>query len=208
MPRLAALLLALFVQHGVCAQTHPAASAPAPAPVVARIHLTGPISDQMAAAFEQALAGATEHAAVAVLIVIDSPGGEVDAGRRISRDIENSPVPVTCVVDGEADSMAFYVLQSCSVRAMTARSVLMTHEVVQLIVGPVLFTAEELENLVAATRAESEALFHHCSSRLRVSPAEYKRRTRRGRRWWMTAAEALRVGAVDEVLDSPNGALR
>jgi ATP-dependent protease ClpP protease subunit len=63
----------------------------------------------------------------AVLFEINSPGGSV-AGFRIAKALEDSEVPVVCVVDGLAASMAFYILQSCDTRLMTGHSLLMAHE--------------------------------------------------------------------------------
>ena len=63
-----------------------------------------------------------------VVLRINSPGGSVLAGFDLARYLEETGIQVVCVVDGEAASMAFYILQSCDVRLMTSRSMLMAHE--------------------------------------------------------------------------------
>ena len=63
----------------------------------------------------------------AVVIELNSDGGSVTDGFRLAREIEKSRVPVICVVEGSAASEGFYLLQSCTERYMTKRSMLMIH---------------------------------------------------------------------------------
>src|SRR3954466_93310 len=122
MPRLrsaiAAVLLSLSVGLGVCAQSVPSN----------RIHFTGEVTQESVAAATKALGAAVPDGAHYVLFEINSPGGDVDAGFALAKTIEDSPAPVVCVFDGEGMSMAFYILQSCALRLMTPRSLLLIHK--------------------------------------------------------------------------------
>ena len=130
-----------------------------------------------------------------IVIEWDSPGGEVEAGFDLSKAIERSPVPVVCIVDGDAASMAFYILQSCDARFATPRSMLMIHSVsIQGNVnGP---SAGQLKNLIDVY---NKALLGHIAARLKVSKEEVANRIAHGE-WWMDAEEALAIGAIDGIV--------
>lgn len=130
-------------------------------------------------------------------ITIDSPGGSVMDGWRLSRAIEaaeDAGVPVICTVDGMAASMAFYELQSCTVRVMKKRSLLMAH-------GPAMASlggkAQTLEEEAAFLRALERALANHETAKMKIGVDEFIRRSQKD--WWMGYGEALEVGAVDLV---------
>jgi ATP-dependent protease ClpP protease subunit len=135
----------------------------------------------------------------AIVLEISSPGGEVDAGFLLMKAVERSHAPVVCVVDGEAASMAFAILQSCSRRAMTTRSSLLAH---QISVSVQNFGGNEKDwrNVAEMLRVAGEALDRHCAHRLHVNFEEYRAKIADGKDWWMTPAEALAVGAVDQVV--------
>jgi ATP-dependent Clp protease protease subunit len=154
------------------------------------------ISDSSAERLSTILSEAKKADAKSVLLVINSGGGSVDAGMKIVRDMEDSPVPVYCVVDGEAASMAFYILQSCKVRIMLRRSRLMAHE-------PYASTGVSGNRFEFASYADyfrvlALSMAEHESHRLRISLEEFLKRTE-NKDWWMAWEDAVKVGAVDEV---------
>jgi membrane-bound serine protease (ClpP class) len=136
---------------------------------------------------------------VAIVVEMETYGGEVDAGRRMAKAIEESGAPVTCVVDTEAESMGFYILQSCPTRLMTKRARLMVHEpsLSQNISGKSGDYAKVSRQLDSLNRAmcEQEA------GRMTVSPDELRRRIR-GTEWYMNWEDALKFKAVDGVVGS------
>lgn len=140
-------------------------------------------------------AGANE-----LLLEINSPGGSVGDGFEVMRAIEDSDAPVTCMVDGDADSMGFAILQSCATRIMTPRSKLMAHE--PSIGGMVQGQPNFFIAVAEMMKAERDVLAIHCAHRLKVSLAEYHRRTDGGLMWWMLSAEAKKVGAIDNIQTS------
>lgn len=165
--------------------------------------LNGAIDDDMATAFVQAFTaiGAVQR----IVVEINSPGGGVDAGFLIARTMERSAARIYCIVDGDADSMAFYILQSCDVRAMTYRSVLMAH-------GPSLglqgyFNRGATRSLLRRTEVLERALFEHMAHRLTIGREEFLRRIADGA-WWMNFDEADQVGAVDLTAATARGFIR
>lgn len=114
------------------------------------IRLTGEVDEDTAKATIVSLAALREMHAEAVVLEINSEGGEVEAGFVIAKAIEDSQAPVHCVVDGEALSMAYFILQSCDTRSITPRSKLMAHNPHQQ--GAYIAIGVPMENVVEHMR--------------------------------------------------------
>lgn len=132
----------------------------------------------------------------AILVVIDTPGGSIPAGKIMAQVIEDSPVPVICIVEGEASSMGMYILQSCHQRLMTEQSSLMAH---QPAVGGAQGTHEDMEALAQLLRSLETAMIHHLIARMDISFDYMQERIEGGRMWWFDGDEALDTKAVDAV---------
>jgi len=144
-----------------------------------------------------------KEGATKVVIEWNSPGGSVEDGFLLSKAIESSPVPVVCVVDGYAQSMAAYILQSCTTRLMTKRSFLMMHQpAYRGVAGQPDLLKELSDGLLVLSRAMTEHLAH----RSKLSAEEINRQIANGRAWHLGWEEALRSGFVDAVLASPKEA--
>lgn len=146
------------------------------------------------------MSAVTEAGAKAIIIEWNTPGGEVDSGFLLSRAIEESPVPIICVVDGDAASMGMYILQSCHTRIMTKRSTLMIHEAA---IGSGSFYGHEVTWRSVAERLKSTniAMAEHLAHKMNVPATEILRRIEGGLQWWMNWSEALDVKAVDLVVN-------
>jgi len=110
---LAALLLGLA---GTVAGGEAAGDEP-----VVQVTLIGVIDQVNAAYIEEAIRAADEAGAVAVLIEIDSPGGELTSTDRIVKAILNSPIPVITWVTpsgAQAASAATFITLAGDVAAM------------------------------------------------------------------------------------------
>lgn len=183
----------------------PVGAAPAAASVAAQpdqdedvysVRFDATVSEASAQRLATILHEAQKANAKSIVLVINSPGGSVSAGEKMTRDMDDSPIPVFCIVDGEADSMAFYILQSCKLRIMLKRSRLMAHEPSNG--AGVSGNRFEFQSYVDYYRTLALAMAEHESQRLRISKEEFLKRTE-NREWWMGWEEALTVGAVDEV---------
>ncbi len=90
-------------------------------PSVAEVELTGVIDQVNAAYVEESVEAAAAAGAVAILIEIDSPGGELTSTDRIVKAILNSPIPVITWVSpsgGQAASAATFITLAGDVAAM------------------------------------------------------------------------------------------
>jgi len=128
-----------------------------------------------------------------VVVELDTPGGMVSAGREMAKAIEDSPVPVVCVVDGMAASMGLYILEACDVRVMTRRSILMGHEPSGSFTGQ----PTEAGNAKARLEALSKMLAAHIVAKSKMSVAEYLEKTSGGTELCLSFDEAERLGLVD-----------
>lgn len=65
-----------------------------------------------------------------ISVYIDSPGGSVDMGNALKTALMKArkKTNIICVVNGEADSMAFSLLEVCDKTYVTTKSSLMFHE--------------------------------------------------------------------------------
>ncbi len=142
----------------------------------------------------------------AVVLEINSIGGSVDEGFLLAKAIESSSAPVLCVVDGQALSMAFYILQSCATRLMTFRSVLMAHEV-RLEGVATVETETVIQNNLGEVRAFSRAYAEQVSRRMGMTYPDYNRHVVHGRDWYLHHEQALKVHAVDGTVSSVTEAL-
>ncbi len=138
--------------------------------------------------------------AKAIVIEWNTPGGDVDAGFRLARAMEDASVPIVCVVDGDAASMGMYLLQSCDVRMMTKRSSLMVHEAA--IAARLEGHEVTWRSIADRLRATNKAMAEHIAGRMGMPPKVLMERIQGGAQWWMNWDEALQVNAVDMVVTS------
>jgi ATP-dependent protease ClpP protease subunit len=159
------------------------------------ISLVGEINTKTALQAIKFIDLANQQKAKSITLEINSEGGEQEAGFLIAKAIERSPARVTCIVDGQASSMAFYILQSCDTRMATARSFLMIHEVT-LVTNLTSGNVESVTNLI---RVSNAGVIEHCSAKLKITKEDFAARIK-GKDRFMTPDEAVEIGALDGVL--------
>ena len=130
-----------------------------------------------------------------LVIEWNSPGGEVYSGFLLAKAIEEARIPIVCVVDGQADSMAFYILQSCPVRLMTKRSVLMMHEA-RFAPGVPMGPSQIME-----LQALNFSMAEHYAAHMCLNVDQIQSRINH-MDWWMTWRDAAKVGAIDGTVRS------
>lgn len=163
----------------------------------------GRIDDDSAAAAEHIIDLANESGVEAILMVVDSGGGDINAGYKLLRAIEGSQVPVYCVVDGEAASMASALLQVCKVRLITERSRIMIHQgFLQLGGDGASLHPDDLLNLSNSIHATNRGFITLIAHRLCMDPEALLARTAHGLEWWLASDEANAANAVDGVVPS------
>lgn len=169
-------------------------SAPTP-----HCYLTSEVNGE--STYETALCidAANQAGASKIILELDTPGGEVFSGMALGKAIENSKAPVTCVVDGMAASMGFYLLQSCDVRVMTRRSLLMAH-------GPSgggRGNGGDMAELSELLLKLEHAMVEHMARRMNLSAKEFTERIHKAD-WWFTNEDALFWGAIDYQVYTPD----
>jgi ATP-dependent protease ClpP protease subunit len=206
------LLIALAVLFlGMCCaptQLVTKADSKSAEPYVPRISLVGAIDEDSVAAALTALRAVAKEHPEAVVFEIDSPGGEVGAGLQLAKALEDYPVRLICVVDGDAASMAFYLLQSCPLRLMTKRSSLMMHRpYLVLNKSPDQIDDVDKANIEARMNVLAAAMFEHYAARMGSTPENLALKVPGKKMWWMGWSEGVCSNAVDGVVTSVPGVL-
>ncbi len=136
-----------------------------------------------------------------VVFNINSHGGSIFGGLNLIKVIEDfkksEGIHTVCIVDSYAYSMGFVFLQSsaCDERLITTRSTLLAHEGSMEASG----TAEEIHNQEVFLRQVSLALSTMCADRMKMPLASFLARVN-SKDWIFGAEEALKVGAVDAIV--------
>ena len=134
-----------------------------------------------------------------VVIELNTPGGSVPDGFRLGKVIEEYGKPVHCIVDGEAHSMGFYLLQPCSTRTMTKRATLMAHE--PSLGGRMYGNQHYFQDVANILATLSSAMAEHEAARLCITSDAFKKGID-NQAWWMDWHEAARIGATDYIATS------
>lgn len=168
---------------------------------VPKITFSDEVNDESVAKAIELLHEAEKAEVDAVIFEWNTYGGSIDAGFLLSRAMEESPLPIICVVDKDAASMGMYLLQSCDTRIMTKRATLMVHEAA---IGTGRFYGHEVSwrNIADRLASINRAMVEHLARRMTVTPEEMLSKIRGGAQWWITWDEALKTHAVDYVVDS------
>lgn len=162
--------------------------------------LNGPVDElaviSIVGALIQVQSMPVEQRPEVLVLNINSPGGLVEEGFLLVQAIEQSPIPVMCVVDGTAASMGFYILQACDRRVMTARSSLMWHSV-SINASVNSRNIESVKNRITVLNAGA---LNHVAKKMKIPKEEIAERLSFFGDWWIDADEALKIGAVDAVI--------
>lgn len=169
---------------------------------VAHIKFVGSVGANDGKRIVQAFVEAQEEKPEIIVFEMNTTGGNVDEGFLISKAIEESTVPVICVVDGEALSMGFYILQSCPRRVMTNRSRLMVHDAGLVLPGGTRLTPALARNYLRQLDSLVEGMDQHWGKRLKMDLKKFKQTMAAKGDWWMTAKQAEEIGAIDTRIDS------
>jgi ATP-dependent protease ClpP protease subunit len=87
-------------------------------------------------------------------------------------------------------------------RYMTKRSRLMAHQARDVYEGKVEFYPDDYISTRERLISLNKMLVQHYAQHLKISDTEIEKRIAHRRQWWIDPDEALKVGAVDGVVDS------
>ena len=172
-------------------------------PTEATLHIYGAIGDFgiTAQSVAEALSAAT---GVKVLrVYVDSPGGDLMAGKAIYNQLARfaANAEVVATVDGVAASAASFLIMGATRILMAPQSTMMIHEAQAAVVG----RASEMRKLADVLESETANLIAIYAKRTGRKPDEIAAML--AAETWMTAEEAVGAGFADEVVsDTPTNA--
>lgn len=185
-------LLVFSCAHG--SRLHAQASAPV---TTGRVMIeVGDVTGDSVAAVESKLAELDADANVTeIYLRINSHGGEVDAGLGLIQFFDTLHKPLTGVVDTKGWSMGMSILEGCPTRWMTARSTLMMHGAMTQTQG----NERDMKDAAETGRVITESLIQIATQRMKISADEIREHIN-GRQWWLSAKDAMDVGAIDAIV--------
>ncbi len=132
-----------------------------------------------------------------ITIIIDSPGGSIQAGFQLIDVMDASPCVIRTVALGSACSMGAVILAAGTpgYRAVSARSKVMIHE--PLISGGVSGSTSQIESVANSLKERRETInkmlckYTHQSMKVMKKATSYDH--------WYDAKEALEFGLVDAI---------
>lgn len=132
-----------------------------------------------------------------IKVIINSEGGEIDAGLKMCDIVAECPCTVDAYCFGRAYSMAAVLFESVNgKRYMVGHSKLMMHQ--PSVYGLKSGTAGEIEEISNQMKEKNELLLSIVSKRCGMSLAKLKRETEKDR--YFDADEAIKAGLSDEVI--------
>lgn len=162
--------------------------------------LTEEVSDEIVDKLIRRIDWALEDKAEGMVLEINSPGGSVDAGFRLVKKMEESKLPIYCVVDNEAASMAMYILQACTDRAMTDRATVMWHE--PWMGGMIAGGEKKFNNIAQRLKVLRDSSTRFIVRKTNIPFVEMVERIKGGGEWWFDVGEALDRNVIDAVYES------
>ena len=136
-----------------------------------------------------------------IIVKIDSPGGSSSAGLKMGEALKRSKVPSVCIVEGDAYSAAFFLLQACGRRLAVDSGRLMAHAPYFAQIDHA--NEKELTDMAAQLRMLTNAYIDLCAKRFKITRAEIAEKIN-NHDWWMDTAEALKIGALDGLIALEN----
>lgn len=133
----------------------------------------------------------------AVVVHLNSPGGEIFDGLAIYQALKNHKASVTVIVDGLAASIASVIAMAADKLIMAPKATMMIHDGWTMGVG----NAAEMRKLADLLDKQSEIIASVYADRT-AQPVDFWRNQMRDETWY-NADEALAAGLIDEIEGQP-----
>lgn len=162
------------------------------------VFINGEITQEMANEFaKQMLYLTLVDKETPIKILINSEGGEIDAGLKMCDIVSECPCKTDAYCFGKAYSMAAILFESVNgTRYMIGHSKLMFHQ--PSISGSIQKNAGEMEELSAQLKEKNELLLRIVSEKSGISLAKLKKETEKDR--FYDAEEANKTGLSDQTV--------
>lgn len=129
---------------------------------------------------------------------LNSPGGDVFEGLAIYNALARHPGKVTVHVDALAASIATVVAMAGDRIVLAPSALMMVHHASSWAAGG----AEELRHMAAVLEKADDSIFGTYAARTGRKAATFLQKVdAQGGEWWLAAAEAVKEGLADEVVD-------
>ena len=161
----------------------------------ALFRMVGEVDERMADAYTGFTAAMLKNGEKEVFIMIDSPGGSILDGAVIADTMQHSGLKTICAVNGLAASMAAILLQYCTERYATSKSLIMFHNASGAMQGDFAKMTSRLDALNRYVK-----LFDiDVAKRMGISLDELNKKS--NNEWWMAGGEeALKGKAIDQIV--------
>ena len=130
-----------------------------------------------------------------IFIIINTPGGSIEAGLDLINLIKSISVPTYCVIETEAYSMGANISQYCTKTYIHKYAAMLFHRAAYSVRGYV----DEVRVRVLFTDRYLMAIESDLARQMGLTHDQYL--NKRGAEWWITADEAAKFGLVDGVID-------
>lgn len=136
-----------------------------------------------------------------IVIRINSPGGSAASAFKIHDIIKNAELnhKVSCIVDGQAASAAFFILQTCTFRYATYMSSLVTHEAYVVLEGTNVIKQSDLIEMLGQLKSIGNTFDKVIADKMGLKITDYQKKIA-GTDWTMNAEDALAARAVDDAV--------
>jgi len=131
-----------------------------------------------------------------IFIVINSPGGSLEAGFRIENNMDALRAPTVCIVENGAYSMASGIFLHCGSRYMEPHTSLMFHYGSIAIQGSRYEAAEQMRHALDQFDQFDEDNAKHLGLTLKAYRAKIDHD------WWLTETQAIQNNAADAIVDN------
>lgn len=166
------------------------------------IFVEGEINSNLANEFaKQIMYLALEDSYAPIKILLNSEGGEIDAGLKMCDVVSECPCKIDAYCFGKAYSMAAVLFESVNgERNMVGHSKIMLHQ--PSVYGLQKGTALEIEELSKQLSDKNDLLLSIVAKRCNMSLSKLKKETEKDK--YYSAEEALKVGLTDNVVTFKN----
>jgi len=129
-----------------------------------------------------------------IWLMINSPGGSVDAGLILIDTFQALKSPVYCLVESSAYSMAAITLVFCDKKYILKHGKIMLHEASYGTMGE----DPQIRSRLTFITKYLDGVHHEIAKRMGMPHDKYRAKIRDA--WWLLADEAAKVGLVDGVV--------
>lgn len=159
------------------------------------VRFDGEVTQKSVALTINALEDIRTKGAKKAYLLINSPGGEVFSGSRLTNYIKSSPIPIYTICNGMCASMAAHIHQVGYKRLMTPKSILMFHPAS----GGAQGTVEQMTNRIKILKQFVDGLDMDIAKRSGIDYKEFKAEL--ATELWIETPEALSRHFADGVVN-------